>query len=122
KAVGKLELPSAALSVSLSTVNKRVLTVEQDGSVRVLDLEKLVPGAAAAAVKPPPGKPWAGHTGRITSVVFSPSGSGLMTGGEDGGVRVWEAGTGQAIRTFELGEPVLAARFCDNARRVFAFG
>jgi WD40 repeat protein len=42
-----------------------------------------------------------GHTGRLRSVAFSPSGELLVSGSEDETVRIWHVGTGAVLRTFE---------------------
>jgi WD40 repeat protein len=42
-----------------------------------------------------------GHEGKVHSVVFSPNGANLATGGADGTVRLWRARDGKPIRTLE---------------------
>ncbi|GAB3652418.1 hypothetical protein GCM10027589_09910 [Actinocorallia lasiicapitis] len=42
------------------------------------------------ASRRPFGEPLAGHTGRVRSVAFSPDGTTLVTGGDDGPVRFWD--------------------------------
>jgi RNA polymerase sigma factor (sigma-70 family) len=41
--------------------------------------------------------------GRVTSVVFSPDGKTLATGGRDGTVRLWDTGTGQELPALREG-------------------
>jgi WD40 repeat protein len=38
-----------------------------------------------------------GHAGPVTAVAFRPGGSALASGGKDGSLRAWDAGTGQVL-------------------------
>jgi WD40 repeat protein len=51
----------------------------------------------------PLGAPLSGHTRSVNSVVFSPDGHYLVTGGEDGAVQVWDAQTAALVREIGLG-------------------
>ncbi|HAA73481.1 MAG TPA: protein kinase, partial [Planctomycetaceae bacterium] len=42
-----------------------------------------------------------GHGPFVNSVVFSPDGTRLASGGNDTNVRVWDAATGQQLLTFK---------------------
>ena len=58
-----------------------------DSTVRVWD----------ADTGQPIGQPLTGHTGRVTSVAFSPDGQRIASGSGDKTVRLWDADTGQPI-------------------------
>jgi hypothetical protein len=42
----------------------------------------------------------AGHKGAVTSVAYSPDGTYVLSGGEDGTLKLWETATGREVRTF----------------------
>ncbi|KAI5643252.1 hypothetical protein NE865_04670 [Phthorimaea operculella] len=47
-----------------------------------------------------------GHTALVRSVDFDPSGQYMVSGSDDGYVKVWETATGRCLRSIELKEPV----------------
>jgi hypothetical protein len=67
-------------SLAISPDNKRLVTGEPDGVVRLWDIES---GHAVLVLK--------GHTQEVSQVVFSPDGQRLASGSWDGSVRVWDA-------------------------------
>ena len=42
------------------------------------------------------------HQGAVCSVAFSPSGSRLASGGDDGCIAVWDVRTGELLRTLDF--------------------
>ena len=52
-----------------------------------------------------------GHDGNITAATFSPDGTRLATGSEDGTVKVWNANTGQASVTLTVWKVKKIARY-----------
>ena len=52
-----------------------------------------------------------GHTGSVYSVSFSPDGNTLASGSEDDTIRLWDANTGEHIRTLTGHDAVLSVSF-----------
>ena len=61
----------------------------------------------------------AGHAARVTSAAFSPDGRLIVTAGDDGPARVWDAITGQEVRQLAGdGDSVLSATFSPDGRLI----
>ncbi|MBA2392918.1 MAG: hypothetical protein H0V70_09255, partial [Ktedonobacteraceae bacterium] len=46
-----------------------------------------------------------GHEGWVWSVVFSPDGKMLASGGDDGAIKLWDRKTGACVRTIRRDRP-----------------
>ena len=45
-----------------------------------------------------------GHTMAVKSIAFSPDGRQLVTGSDDGTMRIWDLASGQHVATLEVGD------------------
>ncbi len=90
KAAGKIESPGApVLALAVSPKGDRLLAGSADKSARLYDL----PDRALKATL-------GGHLGPVNSVAFSPDGSRVATAGGEGGIKVWDASSGQGVIAF----------------------
>lgn len=103
---------TSTLQVDLSPQGDRLLVVGgerlQSGSVvRILDA---VTGRPATAPLP--------HEQAVSSVRFSPDGGRVMTLSGDAMVRLWDAATGELLRTLKQDTRISSAHFSSDSRRV----
>ena len=112
-----------------SSDGKRVVTASADNAARVFDISDLDVGANAGdAAKPADAKPAAplvlqGHTAAVNCAAFSPDGKRVVTGGRDGGVKLWDASNGKEVLALKghRGD-VTTVRFTRDGRRLLTAG
>ncbi len=139
--------PSAA---QLSPSGDRIVTASEDGTVRLWDVasgrSRLVPSLAGekfAAVIDASGRiaisgatplviqgadgsrriRLGGPGARVNVLAFSPDGRHLLTGGDDGSPRIWDARTGKVERTLRGHEGVIRdVAYSDDGRSIATAG
>jgi WD40 repeat protein len=57
-----------------------------------------------------------GHQGLIRDMVWSPDGTKIITAGDDGTVRVWDASTGTSLSVIQVGTPVTSLAYSSNGQ------
>ncbi len=63
-----------------------------------------------------------GNMGPVSSVAFSPDGRTIVSGSDDGSVRVWNAHTGDHIQTFITADWVLSVAFSPDGKIIASGG
>jgi|GEM_PF-3049678 len=59
------------------------------------------------------------HADKVTCVAFSPDGKTIITGGDDGTLRVWSVATGDQLNMLQkAGQSVTGARFTHGGKRI----
>jgi WD40 repeat protein len=61
-----------------------------------------------------------GHKETVTAVAFSPDGGRFVTGSDDKTVRLWDAATGDEIRTWKAANAVTSVAFGPDGGRLAA--
>ncbi|MDX5320665.1 MAG: WD40 repeat domain-containing protein, partial [Bacteroidota bacterium] len=61
-----------------------------------------------------------GHTDAVNTVVYSPNGKWILSGGEDGNVKVWESGTGRELQSTPMKGGVKQVLFNANNELAYA--
>ena len=127
KELGKLKTPSALHAVALLDGDKRVATAGADQIIRIWELAAITTPAAAAAdaatAEPQPAVELKGHTGVITSLAsFGDASARLVSGSEDGTVRVWDVAGAKQAQSLAHGGPVRAVAARVDGSRLASVG
>jgi WD40 repeat protein len=89
---------------------KQLVSGSDDHTIRLWD----------AKTGQPIGRPWKGHSDRVTSVVFSPDGTRVVSASDDRTLRLWDARSGESIGDPWKGheDTVISAVFSPDGTRV----
>lgn len=107
----------SVFSASFSPDGRRALTGSVDNTARLWDADpnSKTYGELLCTLK--------GHTGWVRAASFSPDGRWMLTAADDGTARLWDAASqsasfGTEIARFDAGQPITAAAFNADGRRV----
>lgn len=96
-------------SASFNPADTKLVTAGSDGTARIWNIAT---GRQLKVLRE--GDQGANFTqdgNAINSASFSPNGDDILTASNDGTARIWNAGTGRLLRTFDTGFPTYSAAF-----------
>jgi WD40 repeat protein len=112
-AVGSVATPAPVNAVAFVAENSQVATGGADNIIRTWALP-----AAEQAEAPKPVKELAGHGGPVTSLAtILPAGTQLLSGSQDGTLRVWDVKEAKQIHNMNHGGPVTSVAVRPDGQR-----
>lgn len=118
-AAGELESPAPINAVAFVMTSTQIATGDADNTIRLWAL----PPAEAAAEAPKPVKELKGHAGPITSLAsILPAGAQVVSGSQDGTMRVWDIAAGNAVKNMNHGGPITSIAVRADGQRFASAG
>ena len=124
KLLGKIDTPAAVNAVAFVGEDKLVATGGADNIIRTwtAPAADAQPPAEAPKEAPKPVKELSGHTGPVNSLATIGTGAQLLSGSQDGSVRVWDVANGNSVRQMAHGSPVTAVAARPDGKRFASAG
>jgi WD40 repeat protein len=118
-AAGKIDAPAEVNGIALVDGGKEIASADADNTLRIWPL----PANPAPAETPKPVKELKGHGGPVTAVDSQlPDGKVILSGSQDGSVRVWNYDNAQEARKMDHGGPVTAVAIRPDGKRLASAG
>ncbi|MEX2026388.1 MAG: c-type cytochrome domain-containing protein, partial [Pirellulaceae bacterium] len=115
--IASVETPAPVNAVAVVTDSTQVATGGEDNSLRIWALPTAPPAEGAEAPKPV--KEIGGHGGPVNSLVaLAPNGAQVLSGCADGGIRVIDIASGNAVRQMNHGAPVVSVAIRADGKRI----
>jgi WD40 repeat protein len=114
-AVGQIAAPAAVNGLAATPDGTKLVVACADNLLRVI---ALAAGGAPAFERDIPG-----HTGPVTAVALvPPQGARILSGSDDGTVRIWELADGKQVASVAMGGPVTSVAASPDSQRYAATG
>ncbi|MEW4487553.1 c-type cytochrome domain-containing protein [Thalassoglobus sp. JC818] len=117
-----LKTESAILRVGYSPAKQQVITAHADNVIRVWTSEVAGQGLPEGELIPAPVHALQGHTSPVHHLELDSDGKTLLTGAEDGNVRLWDLETGQQISSQSVDAPLTDIAIASNGQLFAASG
>jgi WD40 repeat protein len=115
--IAALDTPADVRALAWLGDETRMATGESDHMIRLWEMA----GDAAGGIAPL--KEFQGHEGPVTVLArVDPEGRQLLSGSEDGSVKLWDIAEGKAIRTLDQGGPVTGLAVRGDGKRFASAG
>ncbi|HUE73348.1 MAG TPA: c-type cytochrome domain-containing protein [Pirellulaceae bacterium] len=115
--IASVETPAPVNAVAVVTDGTQVATGGADNSLRIWALPTAPPAEGAEAPKPV--KEIGGHGGQVNSLVaLAPNGAQVLTGCQDGVIRVIDIASGNAVKQMNHGAPVVSVAIRSDGKRI----
>jgi WD40 repeat protein len=118
-AAGKIDTPAEVNGIAMVNGGKEIASADADNTVRIWPL----PAGLAPAEAQKPVKELKGHGGPVTAIDSQlPDGKVILSGSQDGSVRVWNYDNAQETRKMDHGGPVTAVAIRPDGKRLASAG
>ncbi|MDZ4819666.1 MAG: c-type cytochrome domain-containing protein [Planctomycetota bacterium] len=118
-AIGAIQAPAELNALALVENGTQLATADADNVVRIW----AIPAAVQPGEPAKPIKELKGHAAAVTAIAsVLPAGKVIVTGGQDGTVRVWNLDNGQVVRQMDQAAPVLAVAVRGDGKRIATSG
>ena len=118
-AAGKIDTPAEVNGIALVNGGNELVSADADNTLRVWSS----PANPAPAEPAKPIKELKGHGGPVTAVDSKlPEGTTIVSGSQDGSVRVWSYDNGQQSRQMDHGGPVTTVAIRADGKRLASGG
>jgi WD40 repeat protein len=118
-AAGKLDTPAEVNGIALVNGGSEIVSADADNVLRIWPM----PLASPPAEPIKPTKELKGHGGPVNAVDSQlPEGKTIVSGSQDGSLRVWNYENGQQVKQMDHGGPVLAVAVRGDGKRFASAG